>query len=79
MSRSRKKTPVCGRGFDGSEKNCKRIWHRRMRAAILVRLHNFDSDEVTLPHQREVSNVWAMGKDGKQRFDPREHPEWMRK
>ena len=50
-----------------------------MRAAILVRLHNFDSDEVTLPHQREVSNVWAMGKDGKQRFDPREHPEWMRK
>ena len=81
MSRSRKKTPVCEHFFSNadSEKEDKRIWHRRMRAAILVRLHDADPDEVLLPHEREVSNVWGMAKDGKCRFDPREYPQLMRK
>ncbi len=81
MSRSYLRTPICGNFFCGdcSEKADKRIWHRRMRAAILVRLHNADADEIVLPHEREVSNVWAMAKDGKCRFDPREHPKLMRK
>lgn len=83
MSRSRKKTPVCATffyaGCKSSEKEDKRLWHRRMRAAILVRLHNADPDEVILPHEREVSNVWCMAKDGKRRFDPREFPKLMRK
>jgi hypothetical protein len=26
-----------------------------------------------------VSNVWGFAKDGKWRFDPAEHPKWMRK
>ena len=81
MSHSRRKTPVCGLYFCStySEKECKRLWHRRMRAAILVRLHDANPDEVVLPHEREVSNVWCMAKDGKCRFDPREHPKLMRK
>ena len=81
MSRSRKKTPVCGLYFCSSysEKEEKRIWHRRMRAAVLVRLHDADPDEVVLPHEHEIFNVWGMTKDGKQRFNPREHPKLMRK
>lgn len=81
MSRSRKKTPICGLFLCTrySEKESKRMWHRRMRAAILVRLHNANFDEVVLPHEREVSNVWCMSKDGKQRFDPLEYPKLMRK
>ena len=83
MGRSRKKTPVGGiyfyKLYSDSEKADKRLWHRRMRAAILVRLHAADPDEILLPHEREVSNVWCMAKDGKCRFDPREHPKFMRK
>lgn len=79
MSRSRKKTPVCGLAYCDSEKEDKRIWHRRMRAAVLVRLHNADPDEVLLPHEHEIGELWNLGKDGKHRFDPREHPELLRK
>ena len=78
MSRSRKKTPVCWACCD-SEKDEKSKWHRRMRATILIRLHNADPDEVILPHEREISNIWELGKCGKWRFDPSEHPELMRK
>ena len=70
MSRSYRRTPVSTPYGCQSEKADKRLWHRRMRAAILVRLHNADPDEVWLPHTREVSNPWCMGKDGKWRFDP---------
>lgn len=79
MSRSHRRTPISNWYGSDSEKECKRIWHRRMRAAILVRLHDANPDEVVLPHEREVSNVWAMAKDGKCRFDPLEHPKLMRK
>ncbi len=81
MSHSRKKTPVCGNFVCGnySEKEDKRLWHRWMRAAILICLHDADPDDVLLPHEREVSNVWAMAKDGKCRFDPVENPKLMRK
>ncbi len=81
MSRSHRKTPVCGLYLCTrySEKEGKRIWHRRMRAAILVRLHDANPDNIMLPHEREVSNPWCMIKDGKQRFDPAEHPRLMRK
>ncbi|MEA2338891.1 MAG: hypothetical protein QOE82_2898 [Thermoanaerobaculia bacterium] len=32
-----------------------------------------------MPHTRELSDPWAMAKDGKMRFDPAEHPQLMRK
>ena len=79
MSRSYRRTPMCGWAFCDSEKADKQRWHRRMRAAITVRLHDADFDEVWLPHEREIGNLWCMGKDGKQRFDARQHPELMRK
>ena len=79
MSRSYRRTPVSNRYGCDSEKECKRIWHRRMRAAILVRLRNIDPDEILLPHKREICDVWEMGKDGKWRFDPREFPQLLRK
>ena len=31
------------------------------------------------PALRQVANVWTMAKDGKLRFDPRQHPKRMRK
>ena len=31
------------------------------------------------PHIKEVSNVWAFGKDGKSWFNQKNHPDLMRK
>ena len=78
MSRSVRKTPICGLGAD-SEKIDKMLWHRKMRALIRQRLHNFDPDLLLLPLDNEAGNLWAMGKDGKTYFDPREFPKVMRK
>ena len=79
MSRSYRHTPICGVCVCDSEKWDKKFWHRWMRAAIRTCLHNVDADEVMLPHEHEVSDVWSFGKDGKQMFDPSEYPRAMRK
>ena len=79
MSHSYRRTPKCGLCICDSEKPDKIIWHQRMRAEIRQCLHDADPDEVFLPDEREVSNEWSFGKDGKRRFDPREQPELMRK
>jgi hypothetical protein len=70
--RSRKKTPVCGITTCRSEKDDKRIWHRRFRAKERDNLlaHSragVDADYITT-HFREVSNPWNMGKDGRRRW-----------
>ncbi|RYX82997.1 hypothetical protein EON83_16485 [bacterium] len=59
----------------------KRIWHRRLRVMMRVRLHNYNPDTVWLVHDREASDVrdWQSKKEGKFFFDPREHPYLMRK
>lgn len=80
MSRSRRKTPVCDWFGCESEKKGKWLWHRRMRAMIRQRLLEPDLDAILLPLDNEVSNTWwALSKEKKKRFNPREHPEWMRK
>ena len=79
MSRSRRKTPICDWFGCRSEKDEKRVWHRRMRAMIRQRLLEPDFDAILLPLPNEVETVWCMSKDGKSWFDAREHPEWMRK
>ena len=79
MSRSYRHTPVANPYGCASEKSDKKLWHGKMRAAVRVCLHNFEPDEILLPHEREVSNVWAFGKDGKWRFDPNQYPRLMRK
>ena len=62
MSRSRRKTPISGYCVCRSEKRDKQLNHRRERQAVRQAL--FNEDEV-MPHTREVSDPWSMGKDGK--------------
>ena len=78
MSRSRKKTPVHGLTTARSEKKDKRLYNRRFRRVSKQALQVSPQQEV-LPHLREYSDPWCMDKDGKVRFDPKNHPELMRK
>ena len=78
MSRSKKKTPVCGMTRACSEKQDKRFYNRRYRRACNQSLHMNPAREA-VPPLREYSNPAAMAKDGKVRFDPRRFPRLMRK
>lgn len=78
MSRSKRSTPVCGRTSARSEKQDKRLYNRRYRHICKQALHS-DPERELLPLLREYSNIWAMGKDGKFRFDPLKRPELVRK
>lgn len=76
MSRSRRKTAMCGVTTAESEKKAKRManqrFRRRVKAAIQQGLE-------VMPHPYEVTNPYDLPKDGKQRFDPTEQPRLMRK
>ena len=78
MSRSIKRHPFHGATMAESEKQDKRRYNRRFRRAI-KQIIRVNPEAEALPHLRHYSNPWAMDKDGKFRFDPRRHPEWMRK
>lgn len=78
MSRSRRKSPICGNTTARSEKYDKRKNNRRIRRAVKMAIHD-DPEPSTLPDDRELSDPWLMKKDGKSRFDPEEYPEHMRK
>lgn len=78
MSRSKRKTSIIGWTIAESEKQDKRLYNRRYRRACKQILNtNFECE--LLPHLREYSSPWAMGKDGKHWFDAEEFPEAMRK
>jgi hypothetical protein len=64
VSRSRKKTPIVGFTTAESEKAEKQANHRRERRRVRQVLAAEPEAEV-LPHTRELSNPWLMGKDGK--------------
>lgn len=64
MSRSRRR-PAGGITTATSEKDDKRIWHRRYRHACKQALHVEGEDLELLPHFRSYSNPWCMAKDGK--------------
>lgn len=57
-----------------SEKDDKKLWHRRFRAKVREKLNraiDFDEFDCYIDvHILDVSNNWDMGKDGRQRFDP---------
>ena len=78
MSRSRRKHPICGITTAESEKDDKQSAHRRERRVIRTIVH-VDPNVDLLPHTRELSNPWAMAKDGKMRFDQNRHKSLMRK
>jgi len=67
MSRSRRKTPIYGISTATSEKEGKRIWHKRMRTCERDRLRTLVDPEAHLTTLvPEVSNCWSMEKDGRQ-------------
>ena len=78
MSRSRKKRSIGGMAAARSEKHDKRLANRKARRHVRVAMAT-DSNREVLPHLREISNVWAMAKDGKHYFDPSLYPKEMRK
>ena len=78
MSRSKRRTPVCGMTGAASEKQDKRLYNRRYRRVCKQAIHADPAREL-LPLLREYSNPGAMGKDGKYRFNPRDRPELLRK
>lgn len=78
MTRSRKKTPLQGNTTATTEKEDKKINHRRIRRAVTQAIGIAPEAEL-LPHEKELSNPWLMDKDGKHRFDPALYPKSMRK
>jgi len=68
MSRSVRKTPILGITVCSSEREDKRIWHRRWRAHQRTVMATFplDDEDNALPVSiNRLSNVWDMGKDGR--------------
>lgn len=78
MSRSRKKTPIAGMTNASSEKWDKRVANRRVRRCVKEALAADPLRDV-LPARRELSDPWAMAKDGKKWFDPRRFPGVLKK
>jgi hypothetical protein len=78
MSRSYRKTPIRGITTAASEKQDKQFANRRLRRVVKQVLKDEPEAQV-LPLQREVSDVWAMDKDGKRWFDAGRHAGLMRK
>lgn len=67
MSRSRRQTPIIGNTTCRSERQDKKIWHRRWRTRERNALINASTEALAshLPLlENQVSNVWSMGKDG---------------
>lgn len=73
MSRSKKKHNIGGYTTAASEKQDKKIWHSRLRAKVRSELKQIidgelDADNFSSVLDREVSDVYCMGKDGKRIF-----------
>ncbi len=64
MSRSRRKTLIFGIAHSSSEKQDKKIWHGRWRAQERRALASTTPENHLSTLEKEVSNVWAMAKDG---------------
>lgn len=76
MSRSEKKTPIFGIAGTRSEKQDKRIWHKRMRVLERTRQSSHADSEMEnhLPVRvLEAINIWSMGKDGRLYWGKTEH------
>lgn len=69
VSRSKRKTPVCGNTTSVSEKEDKQIWHRRWRRNERQNIKCLSDFETYQPLSHKVaSNVWDFDKDGKHWF-----------
>jgi hypothetical protein len=66
LSRSRKHKPAGGVACCQSEKDDKKIWHGRYRTRCdEVTKKAVDDEDAIMPLEKEQSNQWSMGKDGK--------------
>ena len=78
MSRSRRRTPIAGITTAESEKQDKRFANRALRR-LAAQILGVDPEVELLPHCREVTDVWAMAKDGKLWFGKSRDPKLLRK
>lgn len=79
MARSRRRTPIISSMSNSSEKQDKRHANRNCRSALRrVLKRDGDPDAAVLPVLRDVSDPWAMAKDGRSWFG-HHSPELMRK
>ena len=79
MSRSFRKTPICGFTTANSNKEDKRLANRRFRRASRNRIK---SNREPFYRLREVCNVWDFAKDGKMYYDKeavKRYPKVLRK
>jgi len=74
MSRSRRRTPMCGWTKAASEKQDKQRTSRAARKQVRQVLAGDPSADLPPKMPRRY-----LSKDGKQRFDPARYPEGMRK
>jgi len=68
MSRSRRRTPIHGHTTCRSEREDKKLWHQRWRTRERTLLTGAPPDalDAHLPLlEKQVSNPWTMGKDGR--------------
>ena len=75
MSCSYQKTSITGHTHCRSERQDKRLWHKRWRKRERIKLSSLSSenlDDHCTTDRREVSNPWNMGKDGKGYFPEKE-------
>jgi hypothetical protein len=79
VSRSKRKTPITGITTAESEKRDKRIANKNLRRVAKTTIQKNEPEELTLTILREVSNVWDMKKEGKQYFNEKKNPKFMRK
>lgn len=76
MSRSRRKTPICGHTMAESDKPWKRMFNRQYRSAVRQAIRE---EREVMPHPYEVGSAdWDAPKDGKQYFGDTDSKE-MRK
>lgn len=76
MSRSFRRTSICGFTTARSEKDDKRQINKALRRRCNQLLA---AGEEMMPERNEISTTWDFAKDGKQFFDEREWPKGMRK
>ncbi len=66
MSRSFRHTPIIGRSTAVSDQPFKKFANRKLRQQVrMAILECQDFDNLVVPLQREVSDVWVFPKDGK--------------
>jgi len=78
MSRSKRKTPICGHCLD-SEKKDKRISNRKIRRKNTDLIKKGLYDQVSMNPNLYGLNVWNMSKDGKGYYGDIEDKEYVEK